>query len=64
MVRITLDEIVEVINELSSALTRAKEAARVARKVYGDEREVSIQLKYAYEDIKKATKILEMDHWE
>jgi hypothetical protein len=58
--KIALEEIEQVIDSLSSATMRAKEARRVAKKVYGDQKEISIQLKYAYEDLQKAVKILEM----
>lgn len=57
--KITVEEIELAINELSSAITRAKEARRVAKKVYGNETEVTMQLKYAYADVQKAALILE-----
>ncbi len=57
--KITLDEIEQIINNLASATTYAKEARRVAKKVYGNEKEISFQLKHAYEDIQQAVKVLE-----
>jgi hypothetical protein len=61
MLKITTDEIEEIINQLASAMTHAKEARRISKKVYGDEREVSMQLKYAYASIKKAESALELN---
>lgn len=58
--KLTLEEIEQAIAEIANAMERAKEARRVAKKVYGDEREISIQLKYTYEHIQRAVKILEM----
>lgn len=46
--KITLDEIEQVINHLSAAITYAKEARRVAKRVYGSESEISAQMKTAY----------------
>lgn len=57
---ITLDEVNEVVIRLSSALGFAKQAQHVAKKVHGDPREVTANLRLAYGDIMQATKILEM----
>jgi hypothetical protein len=58
--KITLEEIEQVINGLSAAMTCAKEARRVAKLVHGRESEIAAQLKYAYEEIQGVAKILEM----
>lgn len=55
---ITVEEIEEVINRLASAITHAKEARRVAKKVYGSDTEISMQMKYAYQDSKLAWKTM------
>jgi hypothetical protein len=58
--KLTLEEIEIVLLELAEALTYAKEARHIAKKVYGNDVEVSIYLKYAYEHVQRATKVLEM----
>jgi hypothetical protein len=58
--KITLEEIEQVINDLATAVTYAKEARRVAKKVYGSESEISQQMKYVYRKIEDARAILEM----
>lgn len=51
--KISLEEIEQALAALTSATTRVKEARRVAKKVYGNDREVSMQMKYAYEDVQR-----------
>ena len=57
--KLDLEEITEVVNALASAFTYAKQARRVAMKVYGDPEEVSLDLKYAYLDLQRARAIME-----
>lgn len=60
MPRLTTEEIQNVIDNLTSALDYAKEARRIAKKVYGDDKEISLHLKYAYEYVQHATRTLQM----
>ena len=55
----TTDEIENIINHIREALMRAKEARRVSKKVHGDDKEVSFQLRYSYQSLKLAEKALE-----
>lgn len=57
--RLTLDEIDSLISSLASASLRAKEAKHVVKKVHGDPKEATAQLKYAYQDVQEAVRILE-----
>lgn len=58
--KISQEEIVQIVNDLSEALVRSKEALRVSKKVYGSDSEISAQLKYAYVNVQRAAKALEM----
>jgi hypothetical protein len=59
--KITLEEIEQVLNELMKGITYAKEARRIAKKVYGDQKTITANLHYTYEHLQRAVKILEMD---
>jgi hypothetical protein len=64
MPRLSLDEVTEIVEALSIALTYAKQARHVAKKVHGDPKEVSGNLKIAWAEARKATQIMEMvPHW-
>lgn len=54
----TLEEIETIINHIAEALTYAKEARRVAKKVYGSQTEINTDLKHAYDKLHDASDIL------
>lgn len=57
--KVTLQEIESALDELSGAVIRTKEARRIAKKVYGNDSEVSFHLKIAYGHVQNVVKILE-----
>lgn len=54
----TTEDIEQIHETLIEALDYVKQARRVSKKVYGDEREVGMQLKYAYAAVERAADLL------